>query len=202
MRAILGIGNKGSRYQNTRHNIGFLLLDYFAQKHSLSFKASTGTYYRAGGQLNSNDFILIKPATYINKSGIAAAELFDVYELNLDDLLVVQDDLNLEFGSLRIRASGGDGGHNGISSIIYHLNTNQFPRLRFGIGSSFEKGNMADFVLSQLTDSEVKIINHNTELINQLFEEFIIGGLKNMLNLYSKLYNSDSQNHLLNQSGD
>jgi PTH1 family peptidyl-tRNA hydrolase len=202
VRAILGIGNKGSRYQNTRHNIGFLLLDHFALKHKLLFKASSGSYNVAEGHLNSNEFILIKPATYINSSGIAAAELFDVYDLNLYDLLVVQDDLNLEFGSLRIRASGGDGGHNGVSSIIYHLNTNQFPRLRFGLGNSFEKGNMADFVLSQLSDSETEILNRSTELINKLLEEFIIGGLKNMLNLYSKLYNSDSQNHLLNQSGD
>lgn len=202
MRAILGIGNKGSRYQGTRHNIGFFLLDHFTQKHSLSFRANTSSYYFTAGKLANSEFILVKPSTFVNNSGIAVAELFDLFDLCSEELLVVHDDLNLDFGTIRIRASGGDGGHNGIGSIIYHLNTNQFPRIRFGIGKDFEKGNMANFVLTQLSEAELEILNRAAEVVDSLLEEFIIGGLNNMLILYSKLYNSDTKNHLLNQSGD
>ncbi|QQS36748.1 MAG: aminoacyl-tRNA hydrolase [Ignavibacteriales bacterium] len=202
MRVILGIGNPENRYTFTKHNLGFLILDNFAKEYSLNFKPSTANYYYSSGSIDNDEFILVKPATYVNNSGLAAVELLKAYDINIKDLLVVQDDLNLEFGSLRIRASGGDGGHNGISSIIYHLNSNQFPRLRFGIGSEFEKGNMAEFVLSNLNEHEFETLNQKKSIINSLLVEFIKGGTIRMLNFYSTIINSDSNNHLLNQSGD
>ena len=121
MRVIFGIGNPGIRYENTRHNAGFLLLDFFAQRKSLSFKETTGEYFEAEGNISDKHYILIKPTTYVNNSGIAARQDIDKYSLPIEDFLVVCDDTNLKNYLLRVRLSGSDGGHNGLNSIIYHL---------------------------------------------------------------------------------
>ncbi len=202
MRAVFGIGNKGSRYNSTRHNIGFIILDQFAQKHSVTFEPSKENYFYASGKINSEEFILIKPATFVNTSGEAAIKVFENFKIEPKDFLVVHDDLNLNFGSIRIKISGGDGGHNGISSIIYHLNTNQFPRLRIGIGNNFEKGSMAEYVLAELSEQEIDSIKKSKDIVNSLIEEFITGGVQNTLNFYSKLFNTGLNNQSLNQSGD
>ena len=191
MRIILGIGNPGSRYQLNRHNIGFMLLDYFANKNSLSFSPSKGDYYFASGGLEQSHYILIKPTTYVNNSGLAASDALKLFNIDVTDFLVVYDDINLEFTKLRVRASGGDGGHNGISSIIYHLSTNKFPRLRIGVGGDFEKGEMATYVLTNFNNSEIKLLNKTFDEGSALIEEFIKGGLKQMLDANSKLSNSN-----------
>lgn len=202
MRAILGIGNTGSRYKLTRHNIGFIVLDHFAQKHSISFEPSKENYFYASGSLNAEEYILVKPSTFVNQSGLAALAIVQAFNIEPEDLLVVHDDLNLNFGNIRIRRKGGDGGHNGISSIIYHLNTNQFPRLRIGIGNNFEKGDMADYVLAALTNEEIKVLDSEKDNLNELLDEFVAGGIQNMLNFYSKIFNTGLNNQSLNQSGD
>lgn len=186
MRVIFGIGNPGKEYENTRHNIGFDLLDKLAEKHSLVFSPSKFDYYIAGSPNSATPFFLIKPTTYVNRSGLAALDFIENTNIDLENFLVIADDINLDLGKIRIRKSGGDGGHNGISSIIYHLNTDQFPRLRFGIGNHFAKGEMADYVLSKFDDEERTSLEPRIDFTVNLMDEFIKGDLDTMLNFFSK----------------
>ncbi|MBN1300894.1 MAG: aminoacyl-tRNA hydrolase [Melioribacteraceae bacterium] len=186
MRAILGIGNPGSKYENTRHNIGFKILDKFAERHKLVFKSSSDDYYYAGSFIKASPFILIKPTTFVNLTGQAVIQLLEKYKIDLKNLLVVLDDVNLPPGKLRIRKSGGDGGHNGLYSIIYTVMSNEFPRLRFGIGNDFEYGTMADYVLTQFNKEETDLINGSIISSVRLIEKFIEGGIELMLSEFSK----------------
>lgn len=186
MRVIFGIGNPGKKYFNTKHNIGFHILDKLAEKHKLEFKSANKDYYLTGSKLDASRFLLVKPVTYVNLSGLAAKDILGQTQTNIEELLVITDDLNLELGKIRIRKSGGDGGHNGINSIIYHLEDDKFPRLRFGIGNKFKKGEMADFVLSKFTDQELNSIQDDIDFAVELVEEFIIGGIQRSLNYFSK----------------
>ena len=192
MRAVLGIGNIGLRYQRNRHNAGFLILDYFAQNRSVNFRAAKGDYYSCEGDLNQVHYFLIKPSNYVNNSGVAALQFLEKYKIDISDLLVVCDDVNMKMGKLRVRKSGGDGGHNGLASIIYHLNSDQFPRLRIGIGSDFDEGELSSYVLDDFSENDAKILQAVLKDSSLLVEEFIIGGIEALLNANSKLYNSDS----------
>jgi PTH1 family peptidyl-tRNA hydrolase len=195
LRIIFGIGNPGIRYEFTRHNAGFLLLDYFAKKNSISFKESTGEYLEASGKISNQNFVLIKPVTYVNNSGIAARQVFDKYNTTPDDLLVVSDDTNLKNYILRVRLSGGDGGHNGLISIIYHLMTDQFARIRIGIGSNSSDVALSDYVLSKFSTKELEEYQNTFIKGSQLIEEFIVGGSKKMLETNSILVKSENQNN-------
>jgi PTH1 family peptidyl-tRNA hydrolase len=194
VRILLGIGNPERRYKLNRHNVGFILLDYFVQAHSLTFKPSKNDYYFAEGELSENPFLLVKPTTYVNNCGVAALQLFEKYEIDIKDFLVIVDDLNLEFAKIRIRESGGDGGHNGISSIIFHLQTDQFPRLRIGIGNKFAEGEMANYVLTNFEEEEKKILKATFKTGSVLVEKFISGGLQKMLDTNSKLFQGNVNN--------
>ncbi len=177
---MVGLGNPGKKYAMTRHNIGFIILDSFADKNKINFSASRIDFYKSEGTLMSSDFFLIKPTTYMNLSGEAVLDFITAYPLPLEDLLIVYDDVNLPIGKIRLRKSGSDGGHNGIKSIIYHLNNNEFPRLRFGIGSDFPKGEMANFVLDKFSPDENEIVNQGIDFSIELIEKFITGGYKSM----------------------
>ncbi len=187
MRILLGIGNPERRYSFNRHNVGFMLLDYFAKEHSIAFKPSKFDYYVATGNLSSSSFILMKPTTYVNNSGLAALQAFKKYETNIEDFLVIVDDVNLQFADIRIRKSGGDGGHNGINSIIFHLQDDQFPRLRIGIGNNFTEGKMADYVLTDFSEEEKEALPNVFKTGTVLLEEFILGGVSRMLDANSRL---------------
>ena len=186
MRSIVGLGNPGNRYDFTRHNVGFLILDLYAKKNKIKFKASNRDYFYSEGSLRSSDFFLIKPSTYMNLSGIAVLDFVNEYSTDLEDLLIICDDVNLPPGQIKLRKSGSDGGHNGIKSIIYHLQNDSFPRLRFGIGSDFEKGDMAEFVLAKFNSNEMKLVEESIVFAIELIEEFITGGYKSMLDHFSK----------------
>ena len=187
MRIIFGIGNPGSKYKFNRHNVGFMFLDYLANLLSIPFVPSKSEYYFTEGTLNDQSFSLIKPSTFVNNSGIAALEAVQSYDIDIKDFLVVYDDLNLEFPNLQVKIKGGDGGHNGLNSIIYQLASDDFPRLRFGIGNNFEKGKMAEYVLTDFDEKEmVQLRNVFNEGII-LAKEFIKGGIKNLLDANSIL---------------
>ena len=187
MRIIFGIGNPGGRYKFNRHNVGFMFLDYLANLLSIPFVPSKSEYYFTEGTLNDQSFSLIKPSTFVNNSGIAALEAVQSYDIDIKDFLVVYDDLNLEFPNLQVKIKGGDGGHNGLNSIIYQLASDDFPRLRFGIGNNFEKGKMAEYVLTDFDEKEmVQLRNVFNEGII-LAKEFIKGGIKNLLDANSIL---------------
>ena len=185
MRAIVGIGNPGSRYQNNRHNVGFQFIDFFAGQKSLTYKESKSDYYYSEAELSGIPFVLIKPNTYVNLSGVAILNCLVNYKIDVYDLLVIVDDINLETGSLRIRKSGGDGGHNGLSSIIYHLNSIEFPRIRIGIGNNFKNGFLSDYVLSDFAQDDLSILKKSFNIGAQLVDKFVIGGYSQMLNTFS-----------------
>jgi PTH1 family peptidyl-tRNA hydrolase len=195
LRVIFGIGNPGIRYEKTRHNAGFLLIDYFAGKKSLNFKSAAGEYLEALGKNGEENYALIKPVTYVNNSGLAARQLFDKYSITSEDFLVLCDDTNLKNYFLRVRLSGGDGGHNGLSSIIYHLVTDQFPRIRIGIGSNPPETALSDYVLSKFSKEELEEYQNTFHRGSQLIEEFIVGGSKKMLEANSILMKSENQNN-------
>ncbi len=194
MRAIIGIGNPGSSYQLNKHNAGFLLIDYFAKLNSINFIPSKYSYYQASGAIGPAGYVLIKPTTYVNKSGIAAQEVVENFNLSHEDLLVVCDDVYLDTGSFKVKLSGGDGGHNGLSSIIYHLNTIDFLRIKIGVGRSSEEKKLADHVLSDFSDEEEPILTDVFKKSSILIREFITGGTGKMLEANSKLYNEENEN--------
>ena len=186
MRAVFGIGNPGKRYRDTRHNAGFLLLDRLAEKLNLVFQPSKSDFYFANYSSKNTSFYLIKPTTFVNLSGIAAEDFLDEFQIDIQDFLVVVDDLNLELGTVRIRKSGGDGGHNGLNSIIYNLQDDQFPRLRFGIGSKFEKGDMKNYVLDKFDSETLASLKPNFDFATDIITEFLKNGFKGAQDYYSK----------------
>jgi len=186
LKAIIGLGNPGRKYENTRHNIGFMILDAFAEKHKLSFLPDKGQYYSVGSHLMTSHFYLYKPTTFMNLSGNAVLNIVETQNINFNDILVVTDDINIPTGNIRFRESGGDGGHNGLSSVIYSLETNKFNRLRFGVGNEFENGEMPKYVLDKFYENEKEIIRLGVGFCVLLIEHFIIGGKKEMMNFFSK----------------
>lgn len=194
MHIIVGIGNPGSRYKNNRHNVGFQFLDFFCEKKKLVFKASKFDYHFAEGKISGAPFVLIKPDTYVNNSGLALLDCVNHYKVDVENLLVVVDDINLSLADIRIRKSGGDGGHNGLSSIIYHLQSKNFSRIRIGVGNDFQSGNLADYVLSDFSKSDFMLLEKSFILSIQLVESFILDGYNKMLNTFSRLKNLDKLN--------
>ncbi|MCX7876927.1 MAG: aminoacyl-tRNA hydrolase [Melioribacteraceae bacterium] len=193
MRAVIGLGNPGKKYEFTRHNVGFYIIDKIAEKYNLSIKSSAFYYQYAEGQLeDSSKFMIVKPTTFMNMSGLAVKDLLNTHNLKPEDILVIFDDLNIEAGRIKIRKCGGDGGHNGIRSIISSLNTDQFPRVRFGIGNRFEKGRMIDYVLSEFSDKELLLIAPQVSKTIDVAEKFISSGIQPMLDYYSRISNPDN----------
>lgn len=159
MIAIFGLGNPGREYEMTRHNVGFMVLDAIARKIGIDFKPGAGDYLIGPGRYSGREILLVKPLTYMNNSGIAVKDVVERFKVELRDVFVICDDLNLPLGIIRIRQKGSDGGHNGLYSIIYHLRTIEFPRLRCGIGNPEKMKDMVEFVLSRFEDDEIEILN-------------------------------------------
>lgn len=176
----------GMEYQHTRHNIGFDVLDAFAQKQDTSFSsgrlADIATCKWRGRKL-----LLIKPATFMNLSGKAVKYWLDKEKISPDKLLVVADDLALPLEKLRLRPGGSDAGHNGLKSIQEMLGTNQYPRLRFGIGNDYSKGRQVNFVLSPWDEAEQPIVQQKIEKSVELIESFVFAGITEAMNRFNKL---------------
>lgn len=193
MRLILGIGNPGERYRNNRHNVGFMFLDHLADKYSISFIPSQNDYYFAEHKIGQNYFGLIKPSSYVNNSGISAAQAISKYHSKIDDLLIIHDDVYLETGSFRLKLTGGDGGHKGVNSIIYHLSSEDIVRIRLGVGGkNFSQDKIAEYVLSDFSDEDKKSLGEVFTKCTVLTESFICGGKKQLLDINSKLVRSNN----------
>ena len=159
--AIVGLGNPGRRYARTRHNVGFMVADRLAGRFRLPWKASIkGRLQLARGNTGGRPLLLVKPQTFMNESGLAVAWLVRKYRVLPEELLVVYDDVALALGRVRLRASGGHGGHNGMRSIIEHVGTNDFPRLRVGIAGPCARpgADLADYVLSTFAPEELSVV--------------------------------------------
>lgn len=182
---IAGLGNIGNEYDATRHNIGFDIADTFVMQHGGSFRLDRHAFM-ATCKWKAKSFVVIKPTTYMNLSGKAVKYWMDKEKIPLDQVLVLVDDLALPIDTLRLRGSGSDAGHNGLKNIQEVLQTNQYARLRFGIGSDFPKGRQIDFVLGRWTPSEMPVIQEKILRSCELIESFASQGLAKTMNLFNK----------------
>jgi len=182
---IAGLGNIGAEYANTRHNIGFVVADAFAFDRKAEF--ASGRYASiAKASLKGRTFVIIKPTTFMNLSGKAVRYWMTKEEILPENILVIVDDLALPFGSLRLRKKGSDGGHNGLINIIEEIGTSDFTRLRIGIGADFAKGYQVDYVLSQWTKEEEKILLPKINTAVDIIKSFALAGIDRTMNLFNK----------------
>lgn len=170
-RLIVGLGNPGKKYANSKHNVGFIAIDKFAKIKKLKFKNSI----KFNAEITEyNDSILIKPKTYMNNSGFAVFKVAEYYKINIEDILVIYDDVALPLAKLRLRYKGGAGGHNGIKSILSNLGSENFNRLRVGIDKADNK-EMKDYVLSDFSKSEITTLDDTMITVTSIIDDFIIG---------------------------
>ena len=181
---IVGLGNIGAEYVNTRHNIGFKIVDYVASKQDVSFEtAKLGAV--AEFTIKGRKLILLKPNTYMNLSGKAVHYWMQKENIAKENILVITDDLNLAFGTIRIKGKGTDGGHNGLKNIQLILNTSEYPRFRFGISDEFKKGQQVDYVLGEWNDIEKEKLSERFEVAKQIVESFALSGLNETMNSFN-----------------
>lgn len=183
MYLVAGLGNPGREYEETRHNAGFMVLDYMADKYGfniskIKFKGTIGEFI-----VNGEKVLFLKPSTYMNLSGESVREAAAFYNIPKENIIVVYDDMDLEVGRLRIRPSGSDGGHNGMKSIIYQLNTNEFPRVRIGIGKLGR--DTVSHVLGKFTKDEKDTISWVIKMSSEAVEEIIKNGVQSAMNKYN-----------------
>ena len=181
---IAGLGNIGQEYQHTRHNVGFEILDCYARQSGIFFSDQRyGAVAKA--KFRGRQLILLKPSTYMNLSGKAVRYWMDQEKIPLDRVLVLTDDIALPFGKIRIRAKGSDGGHNGLKNINELLESNQYARLRFGIGDDFHKGSQVDYVLDKWSAEEEKALEDRLKICVEAVNSFTYLGLDKTMTQYN-----------------
>lgn len=185
---VIGLGNPGKKYSETRHNVGYKVVENLANKRNLQFKQVSKNYLLASRKTSTDDIALLLPTTYMNLSGLAVKEFYLKNKFDFREMLVVYDDINLPLGKIRLRLKGSDGGHNGLFSIINEIQTTDFPRLRIGIGSNFEKGKQVEYVLSEFEKEEFSVINDSIEKATMICDQFLEGGVKVALEYISKIH--------------
>jgi len=181
---IVGLGNVGPEYANTRHNIGFDVLDALAGASNISFKDKRYGFV-AEMKYRARTYVLLKPSTFMNLSGNAVRYWLKKEKLPVENLLVVVDDIALTFGTLRLRARGGDAGHNGLNHIQTILGTTSYARIRFGIGNDFYSGQQVDYVLSDWTEEQEKALPERIEMAGEIIKSFGVIGLERTMNMYN-----------------
>ncbi|MEA3446060.1 MAG: aminoacyl-tRNA hydrolase [Bacteroidota bacterium] len=181
---IVGLGNIGPEYHNTRHNIGFTILDALAGASNISFSSKRYGWHSVL-KFKGRQLILIKPSTYVNLSGKAVNYWLQKENIPVDKLLVVLDDLALPFGTLRLKSKGSDGGHNGLKSINQLIGTQNYPRLRFGIGGEFGLGQQVDYVLGNWSIDEKKNLSERIEKAGDIIKAFTSVGINRAMNQYN-----------------
>jgi PTH1 family peptidyl-tRNA hydrolase len=181
---VAGLGNIGDEYVNTRHNIGFNVVDYLAHSEGVRFSSDRlGSV--AAIRIKGRTILLLKPSTYMNLSGKAIQYWLTHERISMENLLVVTDDLALPFATIRLKSKGSDGGHNGLKSIQASLLTDQYARLRFGVGSSFAKGKQVDYVLGKWTEEEQKILPERVEKASNAIKSFVLAGINMTMNQFN-----------------
>ncbi len=181
---IVGLGNIGADYMHTRHNIGFEILDRFAEKESLVFetvKLGAITTYKFKGRT----FVFLKPSTFMNLSGKAVKYWLGKEKIPLENLLVVTDDINLPFGTIRLKTKGSDGGHNGLKDIQLQLGTTKYNRFRFGVGAEFSRGRQVDYVLGKWNEEEQTLLPERLDRSCELIRSFVMAGVANTMNAFN-----------------
>lgn len=196
MKLIIGLGNPGRIYTNNRHNVGFQCIDYYARLHDIRIDQRRNRSYLGTGTIDGEKVILAKPRTFVNLSGEAVRSLVDRHRVPLSDVIIIYDDLDLPLGSIRIRLQGGAGGHNGMKSIISHLGSKEFPRIRVGIAPSTENEatdpasynqntKTPSYVLSDFTSREKPVIKEACSMVAKVISCIITEGIAKAMNQYN-----------------
>lgn len=181
---IVGLGNIGETYTNTRHNIGFKIVDEVAQEHKVTFeteKLGDVATFRFKGRT----FVLLKPSTYMNLSGKAVKYWMQQENIRIENILIITDDVHIDFGTIRLKAKGSAGGHNGLKDIQEKLNTQQYARFRFGVGGNFGKGKQVDYVLGHWTKEETSQLIERLPVSANVVVSFGTAGLDNTMNTFN-----------------
>ena len=183
MKLIVGLGNPGDNYKDTRHNIGFRVIDYYTQEKNLSYKSKFNGLY-AEDNINGEKIILLKPQTYMNLSGECVIKFVKFYNINIEDILIIYDDIDFEIGTFKIKRDGSAAGHNGIKNIITHLKTENIKRVRIGISKN--KIPLEDYVLKKLSKEEKEKITNLLPTIKNIIEDFSSNNIDNLMQKYNK----------------
>ena len=181
---LIGLGNIGDEYENTRHNVGFQVLNKLSEKQNFSFETQKlgdlGSF-----RIKGRSVLCLKPSTYMNLSGKSVKYWMEKEKIPLENILVITDDLNLPFGTLRLKTKGSDGGHNGLKDIQNSLQTVNYNRLRIGVGSEFNKGRQVDYVLGKWNEEEKGALPERLDRANELITSFVLAGVKITMNEYN-----------------
>ncbi len=185
MFAVVGLGNPGRNYSGTRHNIGFDTVELLADRNDIRLNKIKFKSIYGEGIIGGEKVIILKPQTYMNNSGMAVLDLYNFYKMPLENIIVIVDDVDIEFGTIRIRKKGSDGGHNGLKSIIYKLGSQDFPRIKIGIGKKEEGQDLADFVLSKFSKEEKPYIEEAMLKAALAAETIITCGIDDAMNKFN-----------------
>ena len=182
---IVGLGNPGNKYEGTRHNIGFSFIDFFSKQTECTITESKFQSLIGSKDISEQKFILMKPQTYMNHSGEAVKEIKNFYKINPSEIIVIYDDLDLDVGQIKIKNTGSSGGHNGISSIINNIGSNEFTRIRIGIGKPKEKSMTNKYVLSKFSKDDQKIINDINDLAKEIIYSIVFKSISFAMNTFN-----------------
>jgi PTH1 family peptidyl-tRNA hydrolase len=181
---VVGLGNIGEEYAETRHNIGFKILDSLSAEEDFTFETAklgdVGTF-----KVKGRSILCLKPSTYMNRSGKAVKYWMDKENIPLENVLIITDDINLSLGTIRLKTKGSDGGHNGLKDIQHYLLTANYNRLRFGVGSDFGKGKQIDYVLGEWNQEEKDVLVERYKRVNALIRSFVLSGVNRTMNEYN-----------------
>ncbi len=187
MYIIAGLGNPGKQYDKTRHNIGFDMIDAIAKEHGIIISEKKGKAKIGSGYIGGQRVILVKPQTFMNLSGESLRALVDYYKADIKtEVLIIYDDISLEVGNLRVRTSGSAGGHNGIKSLIAHLNTMDFCRIRVGVGEKPNHYDLADYVLGHFSKEELAKMDELSEHVNEIVKLFVDQKVEQAMNQFNR----------------
>lgn len=187
---VVGLGNPGKDYTNTRHNIGFDTIDLLANRNNININKIKFKSVYGEGKIGEEKVLLVKPQTYMNNSGIALREIVSYYKIPTENVIVIVDDIDIDFSQVRIRKKGSAGSHNGLKSIIYHLQSEDFPRIKIGIGKKREGQDLANFVLSKFSKEERTIIEESILTGAESVETIIKFGIDTAMNEFNKKGNT------------
>lgn len=190
MYVIVGLGNPGKQYENTKHNVGFITVDYLAQKHGIKVNKIKHKALTGEGHLFGEKVMLVKPQTYMNLSGECVGPLASYYDVPIENIIVIYDDIDIPMGSIRIRMKGSAGSHNGMKSVILHIGDDEFPRIRIGVGGEY-RGDLKNYVMSGFTKEEVPLMEDAIADAASACEEIIHSTIDSAMQKYNKIVDKD-----------
>lgn len=186
MKVIVGLGNPGKKYENTRHNVGFAAIDYIAEKEGININTGKHKALVGTGYIDGVKVLLVKPQTFMNLSGESLRPIMDFYKLEPEDFLVIFDDIDLDVGRIRVRRKGSAGGHNGMKSIISHLGSMEFPRIKIGVGAKPAGYDLADYVLGHFTRTDQEILEERFEDVYDAAKLIVGDDITEAMNRHNK----------------